>query len=195
MTIHPDGTRIYRTCNNCPGVELTPTHIFSCPVLATALQKIDMDPEQHCKRVTPTRYERLPNVASLSDHDDRADLSSMIRQMVREELQRALASPREEPEISAIEHMVQQEIEKNIAPISRGFPQNRAPRPLPSPRYEFQPRNFQPRPQQPKQVNGRRDTNEWRTTEGKPIYFHCGRPGPVVRYCRDRRIEYEGEQT
>ncbi|UYV77521.1 K02A2.6-like, partial [Cordylochernes scorpioides] len=110
----------------------------------------------HCKRVTPTRYERLPNVASLSDHDDRADLSSMIRQMVREEVQRALASPREEPEISAIEHMVQQEIEKPIAPISRSFPQNRAPRPLPSPRYEFQPRNFQPRPQQPKQVNGRR---------------------------------------
>ncbi|UYV77528.1 K02A2.6-like, partial [Cordylochernes scorpioides] len=149
----------------------------------------------HCKRVTPTRYERLPNVASLSDHDDRADLSSMIRQMVREEVQRALASPREEPEISAIEHMVQQEIEKTIAPISRSFPQNRAPRPLPSPRYEFQPRNFQPRPQQPKQVNGRRDTNEWRTTEGKPISFHCGRPGHVVRYCRDRRREYEGEQT
>ncbi|UYV65429.1 hypothetical protein LAZ67_3004342 [Cordylochernes scorpioides] len=149
----------------------------------------------HCKRVTPTRYERLPNVASLSDHDDRADLSSMIRQIVREEVQRALASPREEPEISAIEHMVQQEIEKTIAPISRSVPQNRAPRPLPSPRYEFQPRNFQPRPQQPKQLNGRRDTNEWRTTEGKPICFHCGRPGHVVRYCRDRRREYEGEQT
>ncbi|UYV75028.1 hypothetical protein LAZ67_12002147 [Cordylochernes scorpioides] len=149
----------------------------------------------HCKRVTPTRYERLPNVASLSDHDDRADLSSMIRQIVREEVQRALASPREEPEISAIEHMVQQEIEKTIAPISRSVPQNRAPRPLPSPRYEFQPRNFQPRPQQPKQLNGRRDTNEWGTTEGKPICFHCGRPGHVVRYCRDRRREYEGEQT
>ncbi|UYV73668.1 K02A2.6-like [Cordylochernes scorpioides] len=44
MTIHPDGTRTYRTFNNCPGVELTPTHIFSCP--AMALQKIDMDPEQ-----------------------------------------------------------------------------------------------------------------------------------------------------
>ncbi|UYV69229.1 DDI2 [Cordylochernes scorpioides] len=113
----------------------------------------------HCK------YERLPNVASFSDHDDSADLSSMIRQMVREEVQRALASPREEPDISAIEHMVQQEIEKTIAPISRSFPQNRAPRPLPSPRYEFQPRNFQPRPQQPKQVNRRHDTNEWRTTE------------------------------
>ncbi|UYV71843.1 FASN [Cordylochernes scorpioides] len=60
----------------------------------------------HCKRVTPTRYERPTQMLpSLSDHDDRADLSSMIRQMVREEVQRALASPREEPEISAIEHL------------------------------------------------------------------------------------------
>ncbi|UYV78105.1 hypothetical protein LAZ67_16000132 [Cordylochernes scorpioides] len=46
MTIHPDGTRTYKACNNCPGVELTPTHIFSCPALAAALQKIDLDPEQ-----------------------------------------------------------------------------------------------------------------------------------------------------
>ncbi|UYV75373.1 hypothetical protein LAZ67_13000024 [Cordylochernes scorpioides] len=46
MTIHPDGTRTYKACNNCPGVELTPTHIFSCPAMAAALQKIDLDPEQ-----------------------------------------------------------------------------------------------------------------------------------------------------
>ncbi|UYV73960.1 hypothetical protein LAZ67_11001597 [Cordylochernes scorpioides] len=171
---------------------LLPRDVQSTEQFITECRRVEA---LRCRRVTPTRYERLPNVASLRDNDDRADLSSMIRQMVREEVQRALASPREEPEISAIKHMVQQEIEKNIAPISRSFPQNRAQRPLPSPRYEFQPRNFQPRTQQPKQVNGRRDTNEWRTTEGKPICFHCGRPGHVVRYCRDRRREYEGEQT
>ncbi|UYV72371.1 HCFC2 [Cordylochernes scorpioides] len=44
--LNPDDTRTYRTCNNCPGVELTPTHIFSCPAMAAALQKIDIDPEQ-----------------------------------------------------------------------------------------------------------------------------------------------------
>ncbi|UYV80596.1 SLC25A29 [Cordylochernes scorpioides] len=64
----------------------------------------------HRKRVTPTRYERLPNVASLSDQDDSADPSSMIRQIVREEVQRALASPREEPEMAAIEHMESQSV-------------------------------------------------------------------------------------
>ncbi|UYV76525.1 hypothetical protein LAZ67_14000972 [Cordylochernes scorpioides] len=42
----PDGTKTYRTCNNCPGVELTPTHLFSCPTMAAALQKFDMDLEQ-----------------------------------------------------------------------------------------------------------------------------------------------------
>ncbi|UYV78774.1 hypothetical protein LAZ67_16002706 [Cordylochernes scorpioides] len=39
-------TRTYRTCKDCPGVELTATYIFSCPAMAAALQKIDMDPEQ-----------------------------------------------------------------------------------------------------------------------------------------------------
>ncbi|UYV70430.1 hypothetical protein LAZ67_7002969 [Cordylochernes scorpioides] len=46
MTIHPDGTRTYRTCNNGPGVKLSPTQIFSFSAMARALQKIDMDPEQ-----------------------------------------------------------------------------------------------------------------------------------------------------
>ncbi|UYV67116.1 hypothetical protein LAZ67_4003936 [Cordylochernes scorpioides] len=46
ITIHPDDPRTYRTCNNCPGMELTPTRIFSCPAMAAALKKIDMDPEQ-----------------------------------------------------------------------------------------------------------------------------------------------------
>ncbi|UYV69065.1 Transposase [Cordylochernes scorpioides] len=43
-----------------------------------------------CRRVTPTRYERLPKVASLCDQDDGEDLSSMIRQIVREETYQVL---------------------------------------------------------------------------------------------------------
>ncbi|UYV64600.1 hypothetical protein LAZ67_3001273 [Cordylochernes scorpioides] len=78
-------------------------------------------PAEHCKRVTPTRYERLPNVASLSDHDDRTDLSSMIRQIVREEVQQALGSPREEPKIATIEEMVQEEIVRTLVPISKAI--------------------------------------------------------------------------
>ncbi|UYV64482.1 hypothetical protein LAZ67_3000918, partial [Cordylochernes scorpioides] len=109
---------------------LLPRDVQSTEQFITECRRVEA---LRCRRVTPTRYERLPNVASLRDHDDRADLSSMIRQMVREEVQRALASPREEPEISAIKHMVQQEIEKTIAPISRSFPQNRAMKPYLNP--------------------------------------------------------------
>ncbi|UYV82430.1 ASPRV1 [Cordylochernes scorpioides] len=59
----------------------------------------------HRRRVTPAKYERLPNVASLDVCDDNTNLSSMIRKIVREEVQRALAAPREEPRIANIEDM------------------------------------------------------------------------------------------
>ncbi|UYV72436.1 K02A2.6-like, partial [Cordylochernes scorpioides] len=170
---------------------LIPRDVHNTEQFVTECRRIE---SIHCKRVTPTKYERLPNVASLSVHDDRADLSSMIRQIVREEVQRALGSTREEPKISTIEDMVKEEIGRTLAPISkprRSSPQKERPREFYNNRYVAQ----TIRPQQPKQVNGRRDTNEWRTTEGKPICFHCGRPGHVVRYCRDKRREYEGEQT
>ncbi|UYV76601.1 hypothetical protein LAZ67_14001425, partial [Cordylochernes scorpioides] len=152
---------------------LIPRDVHNTEQFVTECRRIE---SIHCKRVTPTKYERLPNVASLSDHDDRADLSSMIRQIVREEVQRALGSTREEPKISTIEDMVKEEIGRTLAPISkhrRSSPQKEKPREFYNNRYVAQ----TIRPQQPKQVNGRRDTNEWRTTEGKPICFHCGRPG------------------
>ncbi|UYV68177.1 K02A2.6-like, partial [Cordylochernes scorpioides] len=152
---------------------LIPRDVHNTEQFVTECRRIE---SIHCKRVTPTKYERLPNVASLSDHDDRADLSSMIRQIVREEVQRALGSTREEPKISSIEDMVKEEIGRTLAPISkprRSSPQKERPREFYNNRYVAQ----TIRPQQPKQVNGRRDTNEWRTTEGKPICFHCGRPG------------------
>ncbi|UYV84832.1 K02A2.6-like, partial [Cordylochernes scorpioides] len=152
---------------------LIPRDVHNTEQFVTECRRIE---SIHCKRVTPTKYERLPNVASLSDHDDRADLSSMIRQIVREEVQRALGSTREEPKISTIEDMVKEEIGRTLAPISkprRSSPQKERPREFYNNRYVAQ----TIRPQQPKQVNGRRDTNEWRTTEGKPICFHCGRPG------------------
>ncbi|UYV72599.1 HELQ, partial [Cordylochernes scorpioides] len=107
----------------------------------------------------------------------------MIRQIVREEVQRALASPREEPEIASTEHIVHQEIEENPGTDIKTY---KTPKPLSNPRYRVQPRFLSPRTQYQNQ-GGRRDTNEWRTFEGKPICFHCGRPGHVVCYCRDRQ--------
>ncbi|UYV63130.1 hypothetical protein LAZ67_2003234, partial [Cordylochernes scorpioides] len=173
---------------------LLPRDVHNTEQFVTECRRIE---SLHCKRVTPTKYERLPNVASLSDHDDRADLSSMIRQIVREEVQRALGSTREEPKFSTIEDMVKEEIGRTLAPIPkprRSSPQKERPREFYDNRYVAQTIRPHPEPQYPKQGR-RRDTNEWRTTEGKPICFHCGRPGHVVRYCRDRRREYEEGQN
>ncbi|UYV78619.1 hypothetical protein LAZ67_16002183, partial [Cordylochernes scorpioides] len=152
----------------------------------------------HRRRVTPAKYERLPNVASLDVCDDNTDLSSMIRQIVREEVQRALAAPREEPRIATIEDMVREEIDKTLAPISnpsRGSPQYQTYTPSPIARRETAaPQTPRPRARYPKQGE-RLDTNEWRTTEGRPICFHCGRPGHVARYCRDRRRQNDEREN
>ncbi|UYV79953.1 hypothetical protein LAZ67_18001177 [Cordylochernes scorpioides] len=134
-----------------------------------------------CRRVTPTRYERLPNAASLCDQDDGEDLSSLIRKIIREEIQQALHSPQAEPKIAAIEDLVREEIVKTLAPRSKPtISPPQAPRPVSNPRFEVQPRTPHPTTQYQKQER-RRDTNEWRTTEGKPICFYCGRPGALRR--------------
>ncbi|UYV73599.1 K02A2.6-like [Cordylochernes scorpioides] len=115
---------------------LLPRDVHNTEQFFTECRRIE---SLHYKRVTPTKYERLPNVASLSDHDDRADLSSMIRQIVREEVQRALGSTREEPKISTIEDMVKEEIGRTLAPISkprRSSPQKERPREFYNNRYK-----------------------------------------------------------
>ncbi|UYV68419.1 hypothetical protein LAZ67_5004277, partial [Cordylochernes scorpioides] len=152
----------------------------------------------HRRRVTPAKYERLPNVASLDVCNDNTDLSSMIRQIVREEVQRALAAPREEPRIATIEDMVREEIDKTLAPItnpSRGSPKYRTYTPSPIARRETAAPQI-PRPRARYSKQGERlDTSEWRTTEGRPICFHCGRPGHVARNCRDRRRQNDEREN
>ncbi|UYV73812.1 K02A2.6-like, partial [Cordylochernes scorpioides] len=77
--------------------------------------------------------------------------------------------------------VIRSEIQQTLAPIS-------APR---------QPESFRPQRQYlPQNDQGYRRRTEgppnnqrtqWRTENDKPICFHCGRPGHVVRYCRERR--------
>ncbi|UYV65442.1 hypothetical protein LAZ67_3004401 [Cordylochernes scorpioides] len=106
---------------------LLPRDVQSTEQFITECRRVEA---LRCRRVTPTRYERLPNVASLCHQDDGEDLSSMIRQIVREEVQRALGSPREEPKNATIEEIVKEEIGRTLAPISksRSPPQKKNPR-------------------------------------------------------------------
>ncbi|UYV84060.1 ASPRV1 [Cordylochernes scorpioides] len=170
---------------------LLPRDVQSTEQFITECRRVEA---LRCRRVTPTRYERLPNVASLCDQDDGEDLSSMIRQIVREEVQRALGSPREEPKNATIEEIVKEEIGRTpLAPISksrRSPPHKERPQQFLNTRYEAETIRPHPEPRYSKQ-GGRRDTNDWRTTEGRPICFYCGRPGHVVRYCRDRKRHNE----
>ncbi|UYV81352.1 hypothetical protein LAZ67_20000902, partial [Cordylochernes scorpioides] len=85
------------------------------------------------RRVTASKFERLPNVTSLGDLGDVTDLQSLIRQIVREEVQRALAPPREEPRISSLEEIVKEEVDKVLAPMSgiNTFPMESAARSAP----------------------------------------------------------------
>jgi hypothetical protein len=47
MIISTEGQRSYSThCPNCPGVQLSPQHIFGCPAIQARLFKISIeDPE------------------------------------------------------------------------------------------------------------------------------------------------------
>ncbi|UYV77944.1 ASPRV1 [Cordylochernes scorpioides] len=167
---------------------LLPRDVQSTEQFITECRRVEA---LRCRRVTPTRYELLPNVASLCDQDDGEDLSSLIRKIVREEIQQALDSPHEEPKIAVIEDLVREEIVKTLAPRSKPtISPPQASRPEPNTRYEAQ--TIRPHPEPHYRKQGKRcDTNEWRTTEGKPICFYCGRPGHVVRYCRDRKRHNE----
>ncbi|UYV60808.1 hypothetical protein LAZ67_1002398 [Cordylochernes scorpioides] len=163
---------------------LLPRDVQSTEQFITECRRVEA---LRCRRVTPTKYERLPNVASLCDQDDGEDLSSLIRKIVREEIKQALDSPQEEPKNAVIEDLVREEIVKTLAPRSKP---TISPPQASRPRYEAQ--TIRPHSEPHYRKQGRRcDTNEWRTTEGKPICFYCGRPGHVVRYCRDRKRHNE----
>ncbi|UYV64678.1 hypothetical protein LAZ67_3001639 [Cordylochernes scorpioides] len=163
---------------------LLPRDVQSTEQFITECRRVET---LRCRRVTPTKYERLPNVASLCDQDDGEDLSSLIRKIVREEIKQALDSPQEEPKIAVIEDLVREEIVKTLAPRSKP---TISPPQASRPRYKAQ--TIRPHSEPHYRKQGRRcDTNEWRTTEGKPICFYCGRPGHVVRYCRDRKRHNE----
>ncbi|GFV03822.1 CCHC-type domain-containing protein [Trichonephila clavipes] len=113
------------------------------------------------KRVGRPKFERLPNVVPVASLTDETDLVSLIRTII-----------------------VQDEVERVLAPVSTN-PTETRPRPTYAAvtrKYRAPVQKFPPEP---------RKTDVWRTADNRPVCFHCGRPGHVMRYCRERKAVFD----
>ncbi|GFU64420.1 CCHC-type domain-containing protein [Trichonephila clavipes] len=133
------------------------------------------------KRVGRPRFERLPNVVPVASLTDETDLVSLIRTIVREEVHRLVNQTQEslDSDPQSLEEIVQDEVERVLAPVSTK-PTETRPRPTYAAvtrKYRAPVQKFPPEP---------RKTDVWRTADNRPVCFHCGRPGHVMRYCRER---------
>ncbi|GFV06970.1 CCHC-type domain-containing protein [Trichonephila clavipes] len=142
------------------------------------------------KRVGRPRFERLPNVVPVASLTDETDLVSLIRTIVREEVHRLVNQTQEslDSDPQSLEEIVQDEVERVLAPVSTK-PTETRPRPTYAAvtrKYRAPVQKFPPEP---------RKTDVWRTADNRPVCFHCGRPGHVMRYCREKRLSLTTLET
>ncbi|GFW78829.1 CCHC-type domain-containing protein [Trichonephila clavipes] len=126
-------------------------------------------------------------VASLTDE---TDLVSLIRTIVREEVHRLVNQTQEslDSDPQSLEEIVQDEVERVLAPVSAKSTETR-PRPTYAAvtrKYRTPVQKFPPEP---------RKTDVWRTADNIPVCFHCGRPGHVMRYCRERKAVFDNSRN
>ncbi|GBM65921.1 hypothetical protein AVEN_136232-1 [Araneus ventricosus] len=84
-------------------------------------------------------------------------------------------------DIQSIETIVREEVGRSLNPITSERARTAYSRPQ---------RRIQ-QTTKPTLEQSLRKTDLWRTTDNRPVCFHCGRPGHVVRYCRDRRAVFD----
>ncbi|UYV71040.1 hypothetical protein LAZ67_8001511, partial [Cordylochernes scorpioides] len=147
------------------------------------------------KRVnTRIVFDRLPNAAAINPAESES-MEDLIRRIVREEIYHALNPEPATLKPSSLDLIIREEVERNLSAISQ--PVQRS---MPRQQYSNRPQIFKQTPRQqflnqrppvPNQTSPQRRTDECRTHENVPICFHCGRPGHVARYCRDRRRVFE----
>ncbi|GFV90944.1 CCHC-type domain-containing protein [Trichonephila clavipes] len=119
------------------------------------------------KRVGRPRFERLPNVVPVASLTDETDLVSLIR---------------------TIKRSFKTKLKGVLAPASTK-PTETRPRPTYAAvtrKYRAPVQKFPPEP---------RKTDVWRTADNRPVCFHCGRPGHVMRYCRERKAVFDNSRN
>ncbi|GFW57796.1 CCHC-type domain-containing protein [Trichonephila clavipes] len=87
-----------------------------------------------------------------------------------------------------VEDILQDEVERVLAPVSTK-PTETRPRPTYAAvtrKYRAPVQKFPPEP---------RKTDVWRTADNRPVCFHCGRPGHVMRYCRERKAVFDNSRN
>ncbi|GFY14177.1 CCHC-type domain-containing protein [Trichonephila clavipes] len=141
------------------------------------------------KRVGRPKFERLPNVVPVASLTDETDLVSLIRTIVRE-VHRLVNQTQEslDSDPQSLEEIVQDEVERVLAPVSTK-PTETRPRPTYAAvtrKYRAPVQKFPPEP---------RKTDVWRTADNRPVCFHCGRPGHVMRYCRERKAVFDNSRN
>lgn len=148
------------------------------------------------KRISPQHFARLPNVTAVAAISEHQDLASLVRQIVREEINKILPQALPIPQSQPLESIIREEVVRSLAPISQA--PSAAHEEMPFPSYAAAVRHVPTSPHRPAVSYDRpssadippRKTDLWRSNDNRPLCFYCGRPGHVVRHCRERRREY-----
>ncbi|GBN63768.1 hypothetical protein AVEN_139494-1 [Araneus ventricosus] len=144
------------------------------------------------RRITRTRFQRLPNVSAVSAENDVGDIRSLIREIVREEFGKVLPEmqyytndePESPPDIAS---MVRKEVMETLSPLAAPRQRNSIPRRNTTSRRSVSVRSPPIRREARNSAVPMRKTDLWRVDSNVPLCYHCGRPGHVLRYCRERR--------
>ncbi|UYV72148.1 K02A2.6-like, partial [Cordylochernes scorpioides] len=150
------------------------------------------------------KFERLMNVTSISTESN-GDIEELLRRIVKEEISNVI-SGLDSPIIpKQLEEEVYQRADKTLAPIIKYIKSYNADQKAwydaekENWNYDTRERRKSGQIRHESSVMGRRlrqefpkrKTDEWRTVDNSPICFHCGRPGHVVRYYRERRAVFD----